>query len=127
MLRRIGAVLAGFAAFALVASGAVLMARAGWLAYAEAEPARAYSLTMLLVRLAAGASATFVGGWVAAKVDRGAGQATLLFGALLLAISVVWHIRIWDQYPVWYHLVWFACIVPSAVLGGKLVRKNATR
>ena len=127
MLRRIGAVLAGFAAFALVASGAVLMARTGWPTYAVAEPTRAYSLIMLVVRLAAGASATLMGGWVAAKLDRGAGQTTLLFGVILLALSVVWHIRIWDQYPVWYHLVWFACIVPSAVVGGKLVRGSAAR
>lgn len=48
-------------------------------------------------------------------------------GVGLLVLSVVWHIKIWDQYPVWYHLCWFGCIVPSAMLGGMMVSGKANR
>ena len=102
-------------------------ARAGWHAYAAAEPSRAFSFTMLLVRLAVAALITLAAGAVAAQVDRGAQRATLMFGLVLLALSAVWHIRIWDQYPVWYHLCWLACIVPFSVLGGSLVRPAEPR
>lgn len=121
MMRRAGAVLVGFLAFEAVVLLCLFAARTSWPAYAQAEPARAYDLGMLLVRLVAGALATFAGGVVAARVDRGASQAVLVFGVVLLLISVAWHIRIWAQYPVWYHLSWFGCIVPSALAGRRLV------
>jgi hypothetical protein len=118
--RRIGTILAGLFAFEAVVLVCMFAARAYWPAYVEAEPSRAYSLGMLLVRLSAGALATLAAGAVAARVEQGARQAALLLGAILLLISVVWHVRIWDQYPVWYHLCWLASIVPLAVLGGKM-------
>ncbi|UVO54827.1 hypothetical protein [Sphingomonas sp. SUN039] len=121
MLRRTGAVLAGFLAFEAVVLLCLFAARTGWPAYAEAEPTRAYDLLMLLVRLTAGSLAAVAGGAVAARADRGSRSAALAFGTVLLVLSVVWHIRIWDQYPVWYHLGWWACIVPFAVLGGHRV------
>jgi hypothetical protein len=126
-LRRVGGVLTAFLAFEAVALLLMFSARTGWPAYAEAEPARAYDLTMLLARLVAGALAAIAGGAVAARVDRGASQAALIFGVGLLLISVAWHIRIWNQYPVWYHLTWFGCIVPSALAGGRLAMRRATR
>ena len=124
MLRRIGAVVAGFAVFEAVVLMALFAARTGWPAYASAEPSRAYDFGMLLVRLAVGASATLAGGTLAAMVDRQGRQGALRFGATLLVLSVIWHIRIWDQYPVWYHLSWFACIVPFAVLGGRIAVRH---
>ena len=112
--------LAGFLAFEAVVLIFLLAARTGWAAYADAEPTRAYSLGMFLARLVVGALATVVGGLVTARLDRGTRQVALMFGVLLLLISVVWHVRIWDQYPVWYHLSWFACIVPASLIGGRL-------
>jgi hypothetical protein len=120
MLRRVGAIVAGLAAFAALEFAAGQAAKAIWPAYALAAPTRTYSLDILLVRLGVGALATLAVGALSAKMDRGAQQAALMFGVALLLISVVWHIRIWDQYPAWYHLGWLACIVPAAMLGGCL-------
>jgi hypothetical protein len=124
MLRWTGAVLAGFLAFEAVVLLCLFAARMGWPAYAAAEPTRAYDLVMLLVRLTTGSLATFAGGAVAAWATRGRRDAAIAFGTTLLGLSVVWHIRIWDQYPVWYHLTWWACIVPFAVFGGHLVGRQ---
>jgi len=125
MVRRIGAVLAGFLAFVVVVLLCLFAARASWPAYAQAEPARAYGFGMFLARLTAGSLATLAGGGVAARVDRRTNEAALLFGFVLLLISVAQHIGIWNQYPVWYHLCWFACIVPCSLLGGRLSRQQA--
>ncbi len=101
-----------------------LLARATWPAYALAFPTRAYTLDMLLARQAAGMLCTLAAGAAAAWVGRGAKQMVLLTGLVMLGIAVVWHIRIWDQYPVWYHLLLFAYLVPLTLLGGRLVRQR---
>ena len=127
MLRTTGAILTGFAVFAMVAGLSVLAARAGWPAYAAAEKQRAFSLFMLLMRLAVGMMATLGAGAAAAWVSRGAKQATLMFGIFLLLISTVEHIRIWEQYPVWYHLFYLAYLIPLAMVGARLGSIRITR
>ena len=127
MARPLGAIVAGFIVWSMVAGFAALAARHGWPAYAAVEKERAYSLWMYLARLAAGMAATLAGGATAAWVDRRSKQTAFMFGALLLLISVVHHIRIWDQYPVWYHLFYLAYIVPLALLGAKLFRLAITQ
>lgn len=122
-----GAIVAGLAAFAALEFVATFVARATWPAYALAAPTRDYTLEMLGARLGAGALAALVAGAVAARADRTARQAALIFGVVLLLVSALWHYRIWSQYPVWYHLCWFACIVPASVLGGMVARGEAAR
>ncbi len=117
---RIGAVLAGLAVFAMLEFIASRAASASWPAYALAAPARAYTFDMLLIRLLVGAMGTLASGAVATRVASRNQQASFWFGFALLLLSVIHHYFIWDQYPVWYHFSWFACIVPSAILGGKL-------
>jgi hypothetical protein len=127
MLRTIGAIFAGLAAFAAFEFSAGCVARTIWPAYALAFPMRAYTLDMLLARHAVGMLCALAAGATAARIDPGAKRTVLITGILMLLIAVVWHIRIWDQYPVWYHLLLFAYLVPLAALGGKLVsvRKKA--
>jgi hypothetical protein len=46
----------------------------------------------------------------------------LWIGGLFLALSTPIHLfRVWDDYPVWYHLLYLTYIVPLAWLGGRLV------
>ena len=120
MVRTIMAIMAGFAAFAAVAGIAALTARAGWPAYTAVEKQRAYTLGMYLMRLAVGMVATLATGATTAWVDRGAKRTVLIAGVLLLLISAVHHIRIWEQYPAWYHLFYLAYLIPLTVLGGNL-------
>jgi hypothetical protein len=120
MLRTVGAVFAGLLTFFAVAFLAGLAAHALWPDYAAATLDRAYTLPMLLARLATGAVATVIAGWGASKIAQGHQFAALGLGLALLAISVPWHIRIWSEYPVWYHLVWLGCLIPCALLGSRL-------
>jgi hypothetical protein len=124
MLRKIGAILAGLAAFAVLEFIAGQVARSIWPAYTLAFPTRAYTLDMLLARQAAGMLCAVAAGAAAAWVDRGTKQTVLMTGIFMLLIAVVWHILIWDQYPVWYHLLLFAYLVPLALLGGRLMGRR---
>ena len=123
-MRTIGHVVAGLACFAVVSGLLSLLVAHTWPAYAAAYPHRAYSLPMLIARLAAGVVATFCAAGLTAALAQHRQQAALWLGIALLAISLPWHARIWDQYPVWYHLFWFACLMPSALLGERLFRKT---
>ena len=122
MVRKVSSVIAGLLMFFLLSFLASLAAKSLWPAYAAAVPDRAYTLPMQLARLATGAIATVVAGWLASTIARDRQFSALWVGLVLLAISVPWHISIWSEYPVWYHLVWFACLIPCAFLGGRIAR-----
>lgn len=114
MAQRLRSVTAGLVCVGAVMVLASAAAKGLWPAYAAAAPTRAYSVPMLLVRLLAGALAMALGGRVG-----GAGAAKGI-GLAVLAVSLPWHVHIWPQYPLWYHLCWFAAIVPAAMLGGRI-------
>ena len=42
-----------------------------------------------------------------------------------MTFSVVDHYMVWDQFPIWYHLLYLAYIVPIAMLGARMVRQTA--
>lgn len=122
MIRAIGAMIAGVVAWEAVVLLATFAGRLVWPAYAVVEQQRAFALDMLLSRLAVGVLATLAFGAVVTWVARG--DRTMIRGIIALALlySVVDHIIVWDQFPVWYHLLYLAYIVPLAVIGGRLVK-----
>ena len=121
MLRRISAILAGLIAFAILEFIAVQVAKVSWPAYALAAPTRAYTLEMLLARQAVGMFCALMAGATAAWVSRDSQLTVIITGVIMLLIAVIWHALIWYQYPVWYHLFFFAYLVPLAMLGGRMV------
>ena len=122
MVRRVGAVVAGLLIFFLLAFLAGSAALTFWTEYAAAAPDRAYTLPMLLARLTTGAAATVVAGWCASRIAQDHQTTALWLGLVLLAINVPWHIQIWSEYPIWYHLVWLASLIPCTILGGRAAR-----
>jgi hypothetical protein len=124
--RKIGAIVAGLLAFVTVAVVFWFAVHTGWPAYAAVEKQRAFTLDMQIARLAVGMLATVAAGAAASCLDHGVKQTVLLTGIVLLLISVVDHIYIWDEYPIWYHLVYLAYLLPLTLLGGHLARTKAT-
>ena len=94
----------------------------GWPAYAAAAPTRSYDSTMLLVRQSVGVIATLAAGALASRIAEAGSRAAPIVGGLLLLVSVPWHIHIWSQYPIWYHLVYLGYLLPLALLGERLAR-----
>ena len=95
-----------------------------WPAYALVEKQRAFALDMLFSRLAVGAFATLAFGAVVTWIAQGNKRTVRVIVALWLLYSVVDHYLVWDQFPVWYHLVYLAYLVPLAMLGGQLIYKR---
>lgn len=98
-------------------------ARALWPAYAIAEPTRAYSLVMLISRLTAGACIVVLAAIAATRASRDDGRSAWWLGALFFVVSFVHHVfQVWAEYPVWYHLLYLAYLLPLSGFAGRVGR-----
>ena len=127
MFRLLAGVLVGFAAWLAVGATGFLLLRTGWAAYALAEPAKAYTLGMLLSRLTVGVVCSIAAGYLATVVANGNGKAAWWLGGFLLLISARVHLYdVWADYPVWYHFAYLLPLMPITGLGGRLASRRHT-
>jgi len=120
ILRTVGAVIAGLFTWFFVATVVNLALRAWWPHYHEAEIAFDFTLAMKFARLVLGAISTLGAGFVAAWIDKGRMRAATLTGIVLLGLFIPGHYRIWDKFPVWYHLTFLLSLLPLTLLGAAL-------
>ena len=125
MARRTLGVVVGLAVWVSVVTVAGLAMRKTWPAYASVADAMTFTLPMMISRLTVGALATLAMGLATSVVSRRSLVATLAAGALLLLVFIPEHIRLWDKFPVWYHLTFLLSLVPLAYLGGMTSRRGA--
>ena len=123
VVRALGALIAGFAGWKAVATLATMLGEVIWPAYAAVEQQRVFTLDMYLSRLGVGVLATIVFGVAVALVAKGDRRIVRAVLAVWLTYSIIDHYLVWDQFPVWYHLVYLGYIVPFALLGAALVRR----
>jgi hypothetical protein len=123
LVRTISALVAGAISWEAVVALATLLGRLVWPAYAAVEEQRIFTMDMLLSRLTVGALATLAFGMVVSWVARDEMKSIRLVIFAWLLFSVADHILVWDQFPVWYHLLYLAYIVPLALLGGRIKRR----
>jgi hypothetical protein len=97
-----------------------LLMREAWPQYAAVAAAMTFTLPMMLARLAIGALATLLAGWVTSLVARRSAVARLGTGLLLLAVFIPQHMALWHRFPVWYHLTFLLSLVPLSYLGGSI-------
>jgi hypothetical protein len=71
-----------------------------------------------------GALATVAFGIVVSWVTKGELKSLRIVIIAWLLFSVVDHIIIWEQFPIWYHVLYLGYIVPLALLGGKIRRRD---
>jgi hypothetical protein len=120
ILKTVGAVIAALVTWFLVATVLNLALRTWWPHYHEAETAFNFTIAMKLARLVLGAISTLSAGFVAAWIGkRRVGSATLT-GIALLCLFIPGHYRIWDKFPVWYHLTFLVSLLPLTMLGAAL-------
>jgi hypothetical protein len=124
MARNIPGVIAGLAAWLLVATVAGLIMRNSWPEYAAVAETMHFTLPMMTARLAIGALATLSAGFVAALITRSA-VARLIPGVLLLIAFIPQHVMLWDKFPLWYHLTFLLSLVPLTYIGGRLAPQRA--
>src|SRR5215510_4286583 len=110
-MRLIAAVVGGFVVWWVVATIANFALRALMPGYADVERAMTFTLGMQVGRLAVGALASLVAGWVAARIARDGRRAVWALVILLLVFFIPVHYGLWDRFPWWYHLVFLASLV----------------
>jgi hypothetical protein len=125
IVRAIGGLLAGALVWKAIVALFTLVGNLVWPAYAAVEVQRVFTLEMFASRLLVGALANVAFGAVAAWVAGSEQRAFWFALAAWMIFSVVDHTLVWDQFPLWYHLLYLACIVPVAMLGARLVRQRA--
>jgi hypothetical protein len=119
-LRTVGAVIASLVTWFFVATVLNLALRAYWPHYHEAETFFNFTFAMKLGRLVLGAISSLSAGFVAAWIEKGRMRAATLTGVVLLGLFVPGHYRLWDKFPVWYHLTFLVSLLPLTLLGAAL-------
>jgi hypothetical protein len=122
VLRTIGGIVAGLVAWTAVATVLNLALRLAWPEYQAVEKAMAFTLGMMLARLALGALCTLSAGFAAALLSR---KAVIWVAGLLLVIFVPVHYSLWDRFPAWYHLTFLISLPLLTLAGGALFQRKA--
>jgi hypothetical protein len=120
ILKTVGAVIAAMVTWFLVATVLNLALRTWWPHYHEAETAFNFTSAMKLARLVLGAISTLSAGFVAAWIGKSRMRSATLTGIALLCLFIPGHYRIWDKFPVWYHLTFLVSLLPLTLLGAAL-------
>ena len=121
--RTIGAVVAGLITWIFVATVLNLALRAWWPHYHEVESAFNFTFAMKLARLVLGAISSIGAGFVAAWMGKARKRTAMLTGIVLLGLFIPGHYRIWDKFPIWYHLTFLVSLLPLTLLGAALNRR----
>lgn len=95
--------------------------------YAAAEPIFSFTLGMLALRLVIAALTSLIAGAVAAWIAPSSPRVPVLVGATLLAAFIPVHVRLFSLFPLWYHLVFLATLIPLVMLGARLAGVRAVR
>ncbi len=122
MKRSLLAVFAALVTWVLLVSLLNLLLRQGIAGYATAEPALAFTLGMQLARLAIGAITSLVAGAVAAWIAPLDPRPPWVAGVILLLVLLPTHVKLWHNFPLWYHLTFLLTLVPLVVLGARALR-----
>jgi len=125
MERNILGVIAGLAAWMVVATLVNLALRMLWAEYAAVEKALTFTLPMLFARLVIGFVASLVAGWIAARITGRSRVALWVVVGILLAVFLPTHVYLWDRFPAWYHVVFLASLVVVPRWGAALVSATA--
>jgi len=117
MWRTVGGVIAGLVAWAVVVTILNFGLRAALPGYHAAEPTLQFTLAMKIGRLTEAALASLAAGAVVSRIAPASKWAPWAVGLITLALFVPEHIRLWDKFPVWYHLSFLVPLLPLVLAG----------
>jgi hypothetical protein len=120
MIRSIASIVAGIAAWFVIATLGNFVLRAAMPGYAAVEVAMDFTLGMLLERLALGVVSSLGAGFVAAWISRALRRDVSLLTVLLLVLFVPAHYSLWQRFPVWYHAAFLLSLAVFPALGAAL-------
>ena len=127
MWRTIGSIAAGLVTWAVVVTLLNFGLRARLPGYHSAEATLEFTLAMKAGRLIEAALSSLVAGAVVGLIEPSKTWGPWLVGSIILALFVPVHIKLWDTFPIWYHLAFLVPLAPLAALGATLVRSGTSR
>ena len=127
MWRTIGSIVAGLVAWAVAVTLLNFGLRAAIPGYHAAEATLQFTLAMKIGRLTEAALSSVVAGAVVGLIAPSRKWAPWLVGLIILAMFLPVHVKLWDKFPLWYHLAFLVPLAPLVALGASLTRNGATR
>ncbi len=124
MWRTVGSIVAGFFAWGLVVTVLNFGLRAAIPGYHAAEATLQFTLAMMAGRLIEAAIASLAAGAIVRWIAPSTKWAPWVVGLVILAMFLPVHVRLWNTFPVWYHLSFLVPLVPLVVLGSRLMRSK---
>lgn len=125
MVKAIAGVAGGLVVWTLVATLGNLVLRFAWPGYAGVEKAMTFTVGMLIGRLVLGAVSSLCAGVTVAAIAKRHDRIVALFAGILFLVFIPVHYRLWTNFPLWYHLVFFVSLVGMTLLGAALYRRAA--
>jgi protein-S-isoprenylcysteine O-methyltransferase Ste14 len=122
MKRAILAFLAALVTWLLIVSVLDRGLRIALAGYAVAEPKMTFTVGMMIARLTIAAMTSVIAGAVAGWISPMGVRVAGVMGATLLVLFIPEHVRLWNSFPIWYHLTFLVTLVPLLVLGSWLTR-----
>lgn len=127
MKRSVLAFIAGLIAWIVVVSLVDRVLRLALAGYAAAEPTLTFTPAMMAARLGMAALTSLTAGAVIGAIARDSKRTPWILGAVLLAIFIPTHVKLWSSLPLWYHLTFLVPLAPLIALGTWLTRQWSTR
>lgn len=125
MVKWIAGVAGGLIVWMLVATLGNLVLRFAWPGYADVEKGMTFTMGMLIARLVLGAAATVCAGATVALIAKRNDRIVALFAGILVLLFVPVHYNLWNNFPLWYHFVFFASLATMAFAGAAMYRRTA--
>jgi hypothetical protein len=126
ILKGIGALVVALVVWFVVATVIHRLMCALWPAYALATPLLDFTLPMKIARLSLGALSTLMAAAAARRMSA-APWLPFVLGCALLVVFLPEHYRLWNRFPVWYHLTFLGSLIPLALLGNRLSGVKQTK
>ena len=117
MGRTIAGIIGGLVMWTAVVTILNFGLRAALPGYHTAEATLLFTPAMKAGRLIEAAIASLAAGAATRWIAPASKWAPWITGALVLAMFLPVHIRLWDKFPAWYHLTFLLSIAPLVVLG----------
>jgi hypothetical protein len=120
MIKATISVIAGFLIWFAAATLGNLLVRVLMPGYIAAEPVMAFTLPMLLARLAVGALSSIVAGLACARIAGRSRKPGYILALIMVVFFLPVHYALLATFPIWYHVVFLGTLAPLIIAGAVL-------
>ncbi len=107
-------ILAGLITYAIIGLLGLYLLKYCWTNYAIASIDKSYSNEMLLFRLVVALFASIAAGMCVSIISNNSRTSSWIVSIILFSIAAYTHfVNVWNDYPIWYHLVYLFTILPT--------------